>query len=286
MEEFYFEESNPKQVFTKILVILFVFGIGIGIFLYIKSINTFKLKDLNINLGEELSSNVEDYVEGNIKNIKDYKLYINDVDVNKVGEYYYKVKYNKHIEKGKVNVVDNKVPVVTPSEDIVVGVDEDFDVNMLIAKCEDDSLPCSVELKKESDLDKLKKEGTYKIDIIVSDAVGNKTDLSVEIRSSSTETMSSLQSNDLNYYTNSENDDNINHTLFIVFDKAIGEDSHEYEGAIHNLSSMDFSEFAEEGKEIYDVKLITAYNKYSYVIGFQVLVTYTDGTNELLEKGD
>ena len=31
-------------------------------------------------------------------------------------------------------------------------MDEEFDVNMLIAKCEDDSLPCRVELKRDSDL--------------------------------------------------------------------------------------------------------------------------------------
>ena len=44
------------------------------------------------------------------------------------------------------------------------------------------------------------------------------------------------------------------------------------------------SEYVNEDKEIYDIKLITVYNKYSYVIGFQVLATYTDGTTELLEK--
>lgn len=286
MDEFYYEESNPKQVFIKILIILFIIGFCIGIFLYIKNTNTFKLRDIKINLGDKLSLDVEDYIEGNIKEINDYKLYIDEVDVTKVGNYVYKVKYKKHMEEGIIRVIDDKKPEVIPSEDIIIGINEELNLNMLIAKCIDDSLPCRVALKRENDLDKLKKEGTYKIDLIVSDAVGNKTNITVDITSSSTETMSSLQMNDLNYYTNSENDDNIEHTLFVKLDKGISEETHEYESLIRDLSVMDFSEFISEEKEIYDVKLITVYNKYSYVIGFQVLATFTDGTTELLEKGD
>ena len=43
----------------------------------------------------------------------------------------------------------------------------------------------SDDLKKDNDLDKLKKEGKYKIDLVVSDAVGNKTNVTVDITSSS-----------------------------------------------------------------------------------------------------
>ena len=286
MDEFYYEESNPKHVFINCLIILFVIGLGIGIFLYIQQTNTFKLKNININLGDKLSENIEDYIDGNIENISDYKLYLDNVDVTKVGKYTYKVKYNKHTEEGVIEVIDDKKPVVIPSEDIVIGINEELNLNMLIAKCEDDSLPCRVALKKDSDLNKLKKEGTYEIDLIVSDAAGNKTNITVEVTASSTETMSSLQINDLNYYTNSENDDSIEHTLFVKLDKGISEETHEYEGIIRDISVMEFSEFVSEDKEIYDVKLITVYNKYSYVIGFQVLATFTDGTTELLEKGD
>lgn len=286
MDEFYYEESNPKHVFVNCLIILFVIGLSFGIFLFIKNTNTFKLKDIEINLGDKLSENIEDYIDGSIKNIIDYKLYLDDVNVNKVGEYTYKVKYNKHVEIGTIKVIDNKKPIVIPSEDIIVGIDEELDLNLLIEKCVDDSLPCRVSLKKDSDLEKLKKEGKYKINLVVSDAVGNKTNISVDITASSTETMSSLQINDLNYYTNSENDDSIEHTLFIKLDKGISEETHEYESLIRDLSVMDFNEFINENKEIYDVKLITVYNKYSYVVGFQVLATFTDGTTELLEKGD
>ena len=284
MDEFYYEESNPKHVFIKCLIILFVIGLFLGMFFYKKHTNTLKLKDIKLNLGEELSKNIDDYIIGGNKYLEDYKLYLNDVDTSKVGEYTYKVKYNKHVEYGTIKVIDNIKPNVTLSEDIIVGVNEELDLDMLLTKCEDDSLPCKVSLKNEKDLNKLKEEGTYKLDLVVSDAVGNKTNVSIDITASNTETMSSLQTNDLNYYTNSENNDNIEHTLFISLDKAINEETIEYEGMIQELSSTDFSEYVASEKELYDVKLITAYNKYGYVIGFQVLAIFADGTSELLEK--
>lgn len=286
MEEFYYEESNPKHIFIKCLIILFVMGLLFGIFLYIKKTNTFKLKKISINIGDSLSSDINDYIVGNIKELEDYRLYIDDVDTNKVGKYTYQVKYKKHIEEGTIEVKDNKKPEVKVSDDIVVGTEEEFDLHMLIERCTDDSLPCKVTLKNDKDLDKLKKEGTYEIDLIVSDAVGNKTNVSVNVRSSSTETLSTLQINDLEYYSNSDNDSSLNKTLFIKLDKAINEETSKYEAMLLELSSTDFDEYKSEDKNIYDIKIITAYNKYSYVIGFQVLVTYVDGTKELLEKGD
>ena len=46
-------------------------------------------------------------------------------------------------------------------------------------------------------------------------------------------------SNDLNYYTNSENDDKIGHVLFVKLDKAINEDTLEYEGLIQETSTIE-----------------------------------------------
>ena len=88
--------------------------------------------------------------------------------------------------------------------------------------------------------------------------------------------------NDLNYYTNNLNDDKVEHILFIKLDRAIDEDTLEYEGLIQETSAIDFSEYVDD--EIYSTRLITAYNKYGYVIGIQVEVTFNDGTKKLLEK--
>ena len=282
MEDFYYEETNLKHVFFKCLIILFIIGLGIGMFLYYKKEHTIKLKSITVNIGETLSKDVKDYLNGGIKYSHDYKLYLNDVDTSKVGEYTYKVKYNKHTKKGVIKVIDKIKPEII-TNNITIGVDEVLNPNILITKCIDDSLPCSVSIDDESDLKKLTVPGTYDINISISDAVGNITKTTVKITSSETETLSSLQTEDLNYYTNSENDDNIEDILFHKLDKAIDEESLEYEGLIQEISTTDFSEYINENEKIYDTKLITAYNKYGYVIGIQVLITFEDGTKRLIK---
>lgn len=281
MEEFYYEETNTKHAFLKCLIYLFIIGIAIGIFLFHKRENTMKLKKITVEVGSELSTNVLDYLSNGEKLANNYKLYINDVDINKVGEYTYKIKYNKHTKTSTIKVVDTTKPSVV-LEDIIIGINEEFEPNILLESCEDYSLPCNVEFKDEKDLELLSTIGTKKIDFNITDAEGNITVSSANITVSQTETLSSKMTNDLEYYSNSEEDDKIEPILFEVFEKAIFEDTLEFEGIIQEVSALDFSEYVE--KEIYSTKLITAYNQYGYVIGIQVEVTYVDGTKELITK--
>lgn len=281
MEEFYYEESNSKNVFIKCLICLFIVGIIIGIFLFYKNKNTISLKTITIEVGETLSSNIDDYLKNGHKYKNDYKLYLDGVDTTKVGEYNYKVKYNKHTKTGKIKVVDTTKPIVQ-LDNITIGINEEFNPNVLLVKCEDKSLPCNVSFAQDSDFDLLKREGTYNIEFNISDSEGNITKNSAKITVSATETLSSKMTNDLEYYSNSENDDTIEHIFFEKLDKAINEDTLEFEGMIQEISATDFNEYVEG--DIYSTKLITAYNKYGYVIGIQVEVTFKDGTKELLQS--
>lgn len=280
MEEFYYEESNSKHVFLKCLVYLFIIGIAIGAFLFYKKENTIKLKNVTVEVGSELSTNIMDYLASGVKNADKYKLILSDVDISNVGKYTYKVKYNKHVEKGFINVKDTKNPVVE-LDNITVGVDEEFDPNLLLVRCDDYSMPCNVSFKNDKDKAKLSKVGAYNLEFNVSDAEGNITKSSAIITVSETETLSSKMTNDLEYYTNSENDDTIEHVFFKKLDKAIFEDTLEFEGMIQEISAIDFSLYVTN--DIYSTRLITAYNKYGYVIGIQVEVTFNDGTKVLLE---
>ena len=72
--------------------------------------------------------------------------------------------------------------------------------------------------------------------------------------------------------------------LFEKFDKALDDDSKEFTTVIQEVSALDFSLYAKE--DIYSAKLVTAYNKYGYAIGIQVIVTYYDGTIDYLTKGE
>ena len=281
MEEFYYEETNAKHAVLKCLVCVFIIGIVIGVFLFYKKQNTIGLKNITIEVGDTLSKNIENYLKNGHKYKSNYKLYLDEVDTSKVGEYTYKVKYNKHIEKAKIKVVDTTAPKVE-LDNITIGIDEEFDPSILLVSCEDNSLPCSITFKNEKDEKKLGTAGTYNIDFNISDALGNGTKETATITISTTETLSSKMTSDLEYYSNSENDDTIEHIFFEKLEKAINEDTMEYEGMIQEISAIEFENYVE--KDIYSTKLITAYNKYGYVIGIQVEITFNDGTKELLQN--
>ena len=123
--------------------------------------------------------------------------------------------------------------------------------------------------------------GSYNIDILISDSEGNTREETVTLTVSEDEEVSSKMTNDINYYTNSENDDKIEHILFVTLSNAISEDSKEYNKLFIETASLDFSEYVT--KDIYSTKIITAYNKYGYVIGLQVEVTFNDGTKKLIK---
>ena len=279
MDEFYYEESDTKHVFLKCLVLLFIIGISVGVFIFYKNKNTIKLKKVVIELGSELSNDVRDYLENGEKYLSEYKLYLDEVNTQKTGTYTYKVRYNKHVKTGKIVIQDTTKPEVTVG-DISIGVDETINPIYLVTSCKDLSLPCSAVFEDESILEKIKTPGKYETKIKVSDAEGNSVSITVNITSSEDANFSSIMTNDLNYYSNSINDNSIEEIYFKKLDYAIDEDTLEFENLIQTISAEDFEKYT--NKEIRDIQLITAYNKYMYVIGVQVLATYTDGTQELL----
>lgn len=280
MEEFFYEETHPKHIFKKILMYLFIIGIFIGIFLYLKKENTIKLKNINIEVGSSLSTKIEDYLVAGQKNKERYKLDISSVDTNKVGTYSYKIKYNNHTKKGIIKVEDTTKPDVE-LDNITIGINEEFNTNLLLLSCKDYSLPCTIEFEKESDSKLLEQVGSYKIRFVIKDSAGNKTKKETTITVSETETLSSKMSSDLEYYSNSENNDNLKHIFFKKLDKAIYEETLEYEGMIQEISITDFSKYV--NRNIESTKLITAYNRYGYVIGIQVEVTLENGEKILLQ---
>ena len=282
MEEFYYEEQPRKHMFLKFMLFMFIVGFVIGGFYYYKDKNTIKLKNVKIEIGDELPKDVNYYLLSGKKYSKEYKLYLDDVDVNTIGKYSYKVKYNKHIKTAYIEVLDTTKPEVSMDDSIVIGVDDTFNPNIMITKCEDKSLPCTATLKNEIDYDKLKNVGTYSIDVKVSDTVGNYVIKKVNVIVSKDGNMSNKVSSDLNYYTNSLNDDTISHVLFVKLDEAIDEDTLEFEGLIQETSTIDFQKYVSD--TIKDTELITAYNKYGYVIGLQVRVTYENGNKEIIEN--
>lgn len=285
MNDFYYEEPPHKHLFLKCMILLFIIGIIGGVSIYYKKQHTIKLKNITIEVGDVLSKDINDYLINGKKFSNEYKLYLNNVDVNTIGKYSYKVKYNKHTKTGYINVVDKTKPEVVFNDNVTINSNEDFNVNNLMLSCKDKSLPCTVTLTNENDYDKLKQAGNYSINVKVSDSAGNYITKKVNVTVTDDENMSSTMSNDIEYYTNSINDAKIDHVLFVKLEKAISENTLEFEGLLEDTSAIDFTKYVD--KTIKDTRIITAYNKYGYVIGIQIEVTYLDGTKEIIEnKGE
>ena len=280
MEDFYYEEEKTNNIFIKCLIILFLIGLLCGVFLYYKNENTVRIKNITIEVGSELSNNINDYLKKGNKFSSKYKLYLDGVDINTVGKYTYKVKYNKHIKKGYINVVDTKAPEVLIDDNVVIGKDIEFDPSIFVLKCDDYSLPCSVRFKNNSDIDKIKDLGEYNVDIVISDSANNKITKTVKLVVDDIDNISSKSTNDLDYCTNSDDDSDLKHTLFVSLDSAISEESEEFEELFLDVSSTNFSDYVDDS--IYSTRIITAYNKYGYVIGLQVEVTFKNGSKKLL----
>ena len=180
MEDFYYEESNAKHVFIKCMLFLFIIGLISGGFIFYKKQNTIKLKNVNVELGSELSNNVDDYLVNGKKYSSNYKLYLDKVDVNTIGKYSYKVKYNKHTKTGYINVQDTTKPEVTLDDLVTIGKDED---NIPVEKLEmkkEDAIAMGAEamfIEKYGDIVSVYKIGDVSLELCGGPHVSNTSEL-------------------------------------------------------------------------------------------------------------
>lgn len=276
-EDFYVENTSPwKVVFIILFVLILIAG---GIWAYYKYFpsNNVKLKAVTIELGDKVSSNINDYISG--KNINDYTLDVSNVHVNSEGNtdsagvYSYKIISNKTIKKGKIYVKDTTIPEANVKE-LTVGVNEEFDPDEFLESCNDYSLPCTASYKNIDDASLNTKEGTYKTQIIISDNAGNKITKDVTLIVSSTTTLESIKENDfIVSYTNPE-DKEWNNTFTYKFSKCIDDEDKTFEGTIEEYTSKEYT----FDKTIKDRTLLVAYNKYGYAIGLSVKLIFDDNT--------
>lgn len=118
------QEKKPKKKGNKILFILLVLlvlaGVGFGTYYVLnytdlltkKESVTISVKELELSIGDSLSTNINDYANINGTDIKNCSLNTTSVDVTKVGVYEYTVKCGEITKIGKITVVDNAELVV------------------------------------------------------------------------------------------------------------------------------------------------------------------------------
>ena len=289
MEEIYIEQTSPKTIFKSLLIIFFIIGVMIGGYIYFHNQNILKIKNVTIELGEKVPLDLDFYIKSKINNINDYELNITSVSVDEngytdeIGEFKYTVQYDNQIKSAKVRVKDTKSPSVTLKQ-LTVGVNEDFLLNDFIDECSDLSLPCKVTLKNKND-DKLFYEvGSHNIELKISDKYGNYKEMETTVIVSDSQTLLSEKQNDSKVIRVEPVYVDFDGTITYKYDKAVSEELldelDEYEAYL-DLVSTDYNELRDN--LVLEQEILTLYNKYNYIIGFTVRLTYEDGTIEYVE---
>lgn len=275
-QDFYIEETSPaKVIFTVIFFVLLIAG-GIYAYLHYNQVKI-KLKNITVELGDKLSTDIKDYIV--TKDYNSYELDLSNVNVDEdgktisTGEYSYKVIKGSETKRGKIFVKDSTKPIVTV-QDLTVGVNEEFEPYEFVVKCEDLSIPCDTKYKKSSDSTLNTKAGTYNIIIIVSDNEGNEVEKEVKLTVSTSETLESKKVNDLSYSYTSLNNDEWDKTYTLKLSKAVNPESSDYEKTVSEISQYEYT----YEKAITKQEIIAIYNKYDYVIGYSVMITFDDNT--------
>jgi hypothetical protein len=274
-QDFYIEETKPIKVIITVLIFLALVAGSIYYYIDYRRENVVKLKDITLELGEPLSTNINDYIS--CYNPEEYELDLSSIkvdengNVSSTGEYSYKIKKNGQTKKGKVYVKDTTAPVVEV-EEITVGVNELFSPNEFISKCEDLSLPCQATYKNVKDEEANASAGTYNFDIVVSDNEGNSVVKSVSLVVSGTNTLASKKETDLEFDHLSTDDNNWDKTYTLKLDKALADESASFNETIENISTKEYA----FDKEVKEKVILVAYNKYDYAIGFSIRITFSD----------
>jgi len=289
MEEMYMEETNPKTVFKTILIILFILGIIIGGYVYFHKSNILRLERITIELGDELPSDIDVYVKNKIRNINDYDINLLAVPVNdlghvdEVGKYKYKVRFENQEKKGTIIVKDTKAPKVSV-KGLTVGVSEKFLLDDFITACEDYSNTCRVSLKNSKDEKLFSKVGTHIIELKISDMYGNSVIKEVKLNVSNTESLADQKETDMEIYKTYPEYEDYDGTITLKYDREVDEntldESEKYSDYL-DLVSTDYNDLKDN--EVYNQEILTLYNKYGYIIGFAVRLTFNDGTIEYVD---
>ena len=294
-EEFYMEDENPKRVKYICMAILILITLFIVAFIYYRKYYTLNLKESIIyEAGDTISRDISDYVISRIVDEKDYSLNLNGIPLDDdilttVGEYTYKIKYKNITKTGKLVVEDTSAPVVT-TQDLTVGVGEDYDIAEFLLTCDDYSKPCAVEYEDEGDATRQERAGIYSFDIVVSDNLGNNVVKTVRLTVREGYSRENEKKSDLTIDHIEPAYDDWNNEMILSYTQGVDEneldDDLQYSDLL-DMASDDLSVYLPSEyayNQIVAQELIYVYNKYDYVIGFAMRVELDNGVSLYLTR--
>lgn len=175
------QEQKKAQAITS-LIALVVIGILGGAYYYIKNMKTdkdFVVKNLTIELGDQIPVSSKDYVTPGIGSVVDdlsYSINTSEVIIDEVGEYTFYVTHNSITKNGTISIVDTTPPKVVPREaHIIFG--QDYNPRSFVDKCLDQS-GCEIVFENEEQAN-ITEIGTHEnISLIAKDPYENETKIS------------------------------------------------------------------------------------------------------------
>lgn len=167
------EKGKKNNTWFVILVIILILIVGALVFYYLKVSkgtldNAVSTKDITIEVGNELSTNINDYATFKSLSSNNCILNTKNVNINQLGTYEYKITCGTKAYTGKVLVKDTMAPLAT-LKTIVKKVGDVVKPEDFIEKCEE-STNCSYSFTNSDTVNSnLQQAGTYNIEIIIKD---------------------------------------------------------------------------------------------------------------------
>ena len=188
-------KKDSKKTIIVLLIFVLIAAIGFGVYYFLAmakesaSKASIVLKDVKLELGSAMSSNIDDYATITGYDKANCTLDLTNVDLNKVSTYKYIVTCGKQTQEGTIIVDDTNPPKVT-ANDLVLLPNAVLDPESFIEKCIDAS-SCSYRFAEDySSL--TEKIGEYEVQIIVSDNFNNEVTVNAKLTVSRTAPMKYL----------------------------------------------------------------------------------------------
>ena len=176
-------EPKPKKKMNKtlfvLIIVLLIAAVGVGVYIFLNVSNktttpNVVLKNVEIELGSEVSSNIEDYATFNGIASSSCTLDTSAISTDTLNqEYDFTIVCNGVTYTGKAKIVDTTAPIVEVKE-VTVQVGTTVSPEDFIASCSDAS-ECSYQFKNEATVNGyLTQAGTDNaVEIVVTDEAGN-----------------------------------------------------------------------------------------------------------------
>ncbi len=135
------EKKPMNKVLFIILIVVLLAAIAYGVYYYLslgksKTAINVKTNPVTLNLGDTLSTDINDYAQITGTNPKNCVLHTENVDVTNVGNYEYTVVCSEQTYKGAISIVDN-APLMANPKNVYVSVGSGEETPSVTYKPED-----------------------------------------------------------------------------------------------------------------------------------------------------